>query len=133
MRLAAFQNPEFYKAQSMRLSVYGKPRVIGCADDTGEYIGLPRGCLDDLLVLFQELGIIVVVEDKRYEGVELNVSFTGELWAKQDLAVAELLKHDFGVLSWKGTTKKEHGTSGLSISLTVLPACRRMRLAGREE
>jgi len=99
VRLAAFQNPEFYKAQSMRLSVYGKPRVIGCADDTGEYIGLPRGCLDDLLVFFQELGVVVVVEDKRYEGVELNVSFTGELWVKQDLAVAELLKHDFGVLS----------------------------------
>jgi len=25
IRIAAFQNPEFYKAQSMRLSTYGKP------------------------------------------------------------------------------------------------------------
>lgn len=30
-RLAAFQNPEFYKAQVMRLSTYGKPRTIACA------------------------------------------------------------------------------------------------------
>ena len=31
LRLAAFQNPEFYKAQAMRLSTYNKPRVIACA------------------------------------------------------------------------------------------------------
>jgi len=31
LRLAAFQNTEFYKAQAMRLSTYGKPRIIGCA------------------------------------------------------------------------------------------------------
>jgi hypothetical protein len=33
-RLAAFQNPEFYKAQAMRLNTYGKPRVICCAEET---------------------------------------------------------------------------------------------------
>jgi hypothetical protein len=33
MRLAAFQNPEFYRAQAMRLSTFGKPRVIHCAEE----------------------------------------------------------------------------------------------------
>ena len=33
MRIAAFKNPEFYKAQAMRLSTYGKPPVVCCADD----------------------------------------------------------------------------------------------------
>ena len=33
IRLAAFQNPEFYKAQAMRMSVWDKPRVIGCAEN----------------------------------------------------------------------------------------------------
>jgi hypothetical protein len=28
IRLAAFQNPEFYQAQAMRLSTFGKPRII---------------------------------------------------------------------------------------------------------
>jgi len=41
IRLAAFQNPEFYKAQAMRLSTFGKPRVIGCAEDFPVHIGLP--------------------------------------------------------------------------------------------
>ena len=48
VRLAAFQNPEFYKAQAMRLSTYDKPRVIACAEDHPHHIGLPRGCLDDV-------------------------------------------------------------------------------------
>ena len=48
LRLAAFQNPEFYKAQAMRLSTYNKPRVVACAEDHPLHIGLPRGCLDDL-------------------------------------------------------------------------------------
>lgn len=33
LRLAAFQNPEFYKAQAMRLSTYDKPRVIACGTE----------------------------------------------------------------------------------------------------
>jgi transposase-like protein len=32
-RLVAFQNPEFYKAQALRLSTFDKPRIIGCAED----------------------------------------------------------------------------------------------------
>jgi hypothetical protein len=32
IRLAAFQNPEFYKTQAMRLPVWNKPRIIGCAE-----------------------------------------------------------------------------------------------------
>jgi hypothetical protein len=30
-KLAAFQNPEFYRTQAMRLSTFGKPRVIDCS------------------------------------------------------------------------------------------------------
>ncbi len=38
IRLAAFQNPEFYKAQAMRMSVWDKPRVIGCAENFPQHI-----------------------------------------------------------------------------------------------
>jgi hypothetical protein len=41
IRLAAFQNPEFYKAQAMRLSTFGKPRIISCAEDFPQHAGLP--------------------------------------------------------------------------------------------
>ena len=48
VRLAAFQNPEFYRAQAMRLPVYGKPRIIACAEDHPSHLSLPRGCLEDI-------------------------------------------------------------------------------------
>ncbi len=57
LRLAAFQNPEFYKAQAMRLSTYDTPRVVACAEDHAHHIGLPRGCLDEVRQTLQDLGI----------------------------------------------------------------------------
>jgi hypothetical protein len=33
IRLAAFHNPEFFRAQAMRFAVWDKPRVIGCAEN----------------------------------------------------------------------------------------------------
>src|SRR5215831_10522560 len=68
IRLAAFQNPEFYKAQAMRLSTYDKPRIIACAEDHPKHIGLPRGCLDDLLQSLSDLNIKTVIRDERYHG-----------------------------------------------------------------
>src|SRR6266404_7934876 len=53
VRIAAFQNPEFYKAQSMRLSTYGKPRVISCGEVFPEHIGLPRGCMEEVVRVFK--------------------------------------------------------------------------------
>ena len=41
IRLAAFQNPEFYKAQAMRMSVWDKPRIIGAPGGRQEGRGLP--------------------------------------------------------------------------------------------
>jgi len=65
LRVAAFQNPEFYKAQAMRLPTYGKPRVISCAEEHSHHIGLPRGCLDDVRQLLADLGIKSTVRDER--------------------------------------------------------------------
>jgi hypothetical protein len=42
-RIAAFQNPEFYKKQRMRLSNAMTPRVITCAEDLAKHVALPRG------------------------------------------------------------------------------------------
>ena len=49
IRFAAFQNPEFYAAQAMRLSTFGKPRIISCAELFSNHIAFPRGCLDAVL------------------------------------------------------------------------------------
>jgi hypothetical protein len=56
VRIAAFQNPEFYRAQAMRLPTYGKPRIISCAELHPRHVALPRGCLDDAIELIKANG-----------------------------------------------------------------------------
>lgn len=99
LRLAAFQNPEFYKAQAMRLPTYGKPRIIGCAEDHAQHIGLPRGCLGDVREFLSDLHVQAVVRDERYPGTPLHVEFRGELRPEQDPAAHSMLSHETGVLS----------------------------------
>lgn len=99
IKLAAFQNPAFYKAQAMRLPVFDKPRIIACAEYFTDHLGLPRGCLEECLALLNSLSIEVVLEDKRYLGKSIKTKFTGELTTEQKKATKALLTHDNGVLS----------------------------------
>jgi superfamily II DNA or RNA helicase/very-short-patch-repair endonuclease len=99
IRLAAFQNPEFYKAQAMRLPTFDKPRIIACAEDHPQHIGLPRGCLDETCALLADLGIESVIQDERQAGRPLDVLFQGELRPEQNDAAKAMLAHDAGVLA----------------------------------
>jgi superfamily II DNA or RNA helicase len=98
-RLAAFQNPEFYAAQAMRLPTFGKPRIISCAELFPKHIALPRGCLDDLLGLLTGLGVAVEPRDERQAGQPIGTRFLGELTPEQEIAAAKLLMHETGVLA----------------------------------
>ena len=99
IKMAAFQNPEFYKAQAMRLSTWDKPRFISCAEDHSLHLGLPRGCYDDVISLLDLLSVKVDVEDVRVEGTEIDILFDGNLWPQQKTARRKLLKFDTGVLA----------------------------------
>ena len=99
LRLAAFQNPEFYKSQAMRLSTWGKPRIISCAEDHPRHLALPRGCHEDVQSLLDDLKIEVATHDERVSGEPIDVPFRGELRPEQKTAVRKLLQHDNGVLS----------------------------------
>lgn len=99
VRLAAFQNPDFYKSQAMRLPTYDKPRVIACAEDHPSHISLPRGCLDELKDLLLRLKIVPTIRDERVSGRPLAVGFRGTLRNEQLAAASAMLRHDFGVLS----------------------------------
>jgi hypothetical protein len=91
LRLAAFQNPEFYQAQAMRLPTYDKPRIINCAEDHPKHFALPRGFLDEVQQALQALKIKPVVRDERCGGTPLNVSFCGTLRPEQQAAAKALL------------------------------------------
>jgi hypothetical protein len=98
LRLAAFQNPEFYKAQAMRLSTYDKPRVIACGQEFAQHIALPRGCLTETLALLAAHKIRPDVPDERCAGTAIEGEFQGQLRPFQEEAVAKITTHDEGVL-----------------------------------
>ena len=96
-RLAAFQNPEFYKKQSMRLSTATTPRVIACAEDLSQFVALPRGCQSEFEALLRDHGVSVEVEDQRVDGERLRLLFQGKLTSVQQAAADALCAHDIGM------------------------------------
>ena len=101
IRLAAFQNPEFYRAQAMRLPTFGKPRVVSCAELYAQHVALPRGCLEEAVDLIKSHGAVADLEDRREIGAALpaNVCFQGELRRPQLAAFDALVTHENGVLA----------------------------------
>jgi superfamily II DNA or RNA helicase len=99
VRLAAFQNPEFYRAQAMRFSTFDKPRIISCAEDFPKHIGLPRGCLDEVIDLLETNDIKPKIIDERFSGHPVKIEFQGDLRPDQQDAAEAMLKADTGVLA----------------------------------
>ncbi|QVL30696.1 DUF559 domain-containing protein [Telmatocola sphagniphila] len=99
VRMAAFQNPEFYKAQAMHLPTFGKPRIIVGAEDHPQHIGLPRGCMDEVQALLADLRIGIGLRDERQQGKPLEAAFHGHLHDEQEIAAYAMLAHDTGVLA----------------------------------
>lgn len=98
LRLAAFQNPEYYKAQAMRLSTYDMPRVIACGEDLPRHLALPRGCLAEVVAFLEGLKIKTVVQDERTAGRPIDAVFHGSLRPAQEEAVARVLRHEEGLI-----------------------------------
>lgn len=99
IRIAAFQNPEFYKAQAMRFPTFDKPRIISCCEDFPGHIGIPRGCLEDVLALLGLLNIKAKISDQRFPGNPINISFKGCLTPEQQTAAKNMLSHETGILA----------------------------------
>jgi superfamily II DNA or RNA helicase len=97
-RLAAFQNPEFYKRQKLRLSTARTPRIVVCAEDLPRHLALPRACVDDVRHLLEANGSHLACDDQRDRGKAINPTFRGTLTAEQEAAVREMLPHELGVL-----------------------------------
>ena len=98
-RLACFKNPDFFKAQGMRMSTYGKPRIISLASEDEHYLMLPRGCRESLESFLTEQGCKYTIKDERIIGREINVEFNGKLRHDQQDAVETFLQYDTGVLA----------------------------------
>lgn len=99
MELASFQNPEFYRRDHLRLSTYNTPRFISCVEMGEDYITLPRGCLEDVIRLLEQLEIAYTIRDLRNTGQDIEVPFLGTLTMEQQLAVEALSLYDNGTFS----------------------------------
>ena len=97
-RIAAFQNPDFYEKQRLRLSTARIPRIICRAEDFPRHVALPRGCVDDATALLRTLGATLAIDDQREDGHPIGHRFHGTLTELQEQAVRALRAHDIGVL-----------------------------------
>ena len=72
----------------MRMSTYGKPRIISCCEEYPKHLAFPRGCLEELLQLLGDLKIKTDLIDERIIGSPISVNFQGTLRHEQQLAAA---------------------------------------------
>ena len=98
IRVAAFQNPEFYKLQAGLRSTWNTPRIISRAENHEKFLSLPRGCLSDVEALLATNRIELRLEDARSVGQRMNATFNGVLRPDQQEALEAIAKHDFGML-----------------------------------
>lgn len=96
--LASVHNPEFHQREQLRLPTWHVPRLIRCYEEDLDRLYLPRGLLDDAARVLEVAGSRLEVDDRRHETPSRSFTFNGELTAAQERAVAELAKHDLGVL-----------------------------------
>jgi hypothetical protein len=96
---ASMHNPEFYERQRMRASTYNIPRFLYSFDETidGGLI-LPRGMLSTVTSLAEQAGSRVETTDERAAGTPQQFTCYATLTPTQAAAVAELVRHDLGML-----------------------------------
>lgn len=97
--LATFANPEFFRAQSMHQSVFGKPRLIDLSELRDDCVAIPRGCKAQLEQLLQEVGICAHYSDERKSGNPIEMTFKGTLRPEQQIAANQLLGYEDGIMS----------------------------------
>lgn len=98
-RLATFANPEFFRAQSMHQSVFGKPRYIDLSELRDGCVAIPRGCKAQVERLLQEAGASAHYSDKRKSGNPIVMTFKGTLRPEQQIAVEQMLGYEDGIMS----------------------------------
>ena len=96
---ASMPNPLFYERQRRRASTWNVPRFLRSYDETldGGLI-LPRGLLDTLTTLVEELGSRLEITDERADGEPQTFTSTAMLSDGQQAARRALSTEDLGVL-----------------------------------
>ena len=97
--MAAYTNPQFYQNLALGFSNKETSRIVYNGYDEGNYIVIPRGCIDELVEHLSQANIPFSIVDKRQAGHHINVSFNGELYPEQQIASEQLLSFENGILA----------------------------------
>lgn len=97
-KLATFPNPEFFKKQRLRISVYNTPIIIDCSKENDRYLMLPRGRLNQLEKFCRDNHCELTLEDNRNPGTPINVHFVGTLTSEQEKAATTMLSFENSIL-----------------------------------
>jgi len=99
-RLGTFANPKFYELQRLRFSTWKTPRYICCAalSEDGKSMILPRGLLEQCVLVAQKHGATVSIKDHRNTYTRSPVTFSGILTPEQERACDDILAAESGVL-----------------------------------
>ena len=98
-RLAAFRDSMYFKKRAMGLSTLGKGSWVYLGEDIEEdgYLRIPQGLLDGLKNKCDD-DVELSIDDLRCAGESINVSFKGTLKSEQERALAEMMRHENGIL-----------------------------------
>jgi len=98
-RTSTFANPKFYERERMRFPTYPESRFIFDGEVLPDSLLLPRGVLEQCIVVANEAGAHINIRDVRPTHKKLKHGFTGELLPEQKIAIKKLTDHETGVLS----------------------------------
>ncbi|KZZ85600.1 TOTE conflict system archaeo-eukaryotic primase domain-containing protein [Bacillus sp. SJS] len=98
-KLAAFGNPEFFKAQAKRFSTHRIPRMIDSAQISDNTLILPRGLLEKVEEIFVKHKISIKKVNNQFSGKPIDAKFHGQLTIQQEDAVTSMAEYNNGVLA----------------------------------
>ena len=96
--LASLHNPEYYEKERLRLSTWKTPRFLRCYGESFDRLLLPRGLREAAEAVVAEAGSQLVVREQHDDPARIEVQLQAKLPAGQQDALAELSRHDLGVL-----------------------------------
>lgn len=126
---ASMPNPVFYERQRRRASTWNVPRFVRSYDETRDGgLILPRGLLEALTDLIEQLGSCLEVTDHRVGGDSKAYTFSATLDDGQQAARKALSTHDLGVL----VAPPEAGKTVIACALTADHATSTLILVDRK-
>lgn len=95
-----FANPKWLENDRLGRWNKGTPQVLRFYDSGRDgRMWIPRGFLRQLLLTCREQGLAYTLDDRRRRLADVAFTFTGQLKAFQQKAVAAMLARDFGTLT----------------------------------